>query len=454
MRNHLRVWNSDVMFAVYKALCHSALHRFKQVCNTVQKANETDITLKFAPMDKSTFSILFIMQKGKPNAEGNAPIFARITINHQMTHLATRYYLPPERWLPKEGRTVGRTKEEKEVNAYLDNLHGLICAKYNEMFLAGEVVTARKLKCRLISKDEKSMTLLELFNDYIKDYSKLVGVSKTKKTCDRYILTRRRIEEFMQSEYKRTDISVNDVNPKFISNFEIFLRSQYNLSTNYVMKTILKFKSVYQVAIDNGWAQRNPFASFKFRYEHTERGYLTMEELTILVQKAMPSKRLEHIRDVFVFSCFTGLAYCDARALTREHIITGSNNRPWLRTHRQKTSTPVDVPLLDVPLQILAKYEGCSGNDRLLPIPANQKCNDYLKEIAAICGIEKQLTFHLARHTFATTVTQTNGVPIESVSKMLGHRSLKTTQIYAKIVNDKLAEDMTNLSTRLQHLAM
>lgn len=405
-------------------------------------------------MDKSTFSILFIMQKGKPNAEGNAPIFARITINHQMTHLATRYYLPADRWLSKEGRTVGRTKEEKEVNAYLDNLRGLICAKYNEMFLAGEVVTARKLKCRLISKDEKSMTLLELFDDYIKDYSKLVGVSKTKKTCDRYILTRRRIEEFMQSEYKRTDISVNDVSPKFIAGFEIFLRTQYKLSNNYVMKMIQRFRSIYQVAIDNGWANKNPFVSFKLKFEHTERGYLTMEELTNLMNKQLPSKRLEQIRDVFVFSCFTGLTYCDAQALTAEHIIVGPNKAHWLRTHRKKTSAPVDVPLLDVPLQILAKYEGCCPNGKLLPIPSNQKCNDYLKEIAAICGIEKRLTFHLARHTFATTVTLTNGVPIESVSKMLGHRSLKTTQIYAKIVNDKLAEDMTNLSTRLQHLAM
>lgn len=186
------------------------------------------------------------------------------------------------------------------------------------------------------------------------------------------------------------------------------LRTQFNLSTNYVMKTILKFKSVYQVAIDNGWAQKNPFANFKFHYEQAERGYLTMDELTRVMQKAMPSKRLEQIRDVFVFSCFTGLAYCDARALTREHIITGSNNRPWLRTHRKKTLTPVDVPLLDVPLQILAKYEGCSGNDKLLPIPANQKCNDYLKEIAAICGIEKRLTFHLARHSISCFSLKTN----------------------------------------------
>ena len=250
-------------------------------------------------MDKSTFSILFIMQKGKPNAEGNAPIFARITINHQMTHLATRYYLPADRWLSKEGRTVGRTKEEKEVNAYLDNLRGLICAKYNEMFLAGEVVTARKLKCHLISKDEKSMTLLDLFDDYIKDYSKLVGVSKTKKTCDRYILTRKRVEEFMQSEYNRTDISVNDVNPKFITSFEIFLRTQYKLSNNYVMKMIQRFRSIYQVAIDNGWAHKNPFVSFKLKFENTERGYLTMEELTNLMNKQLTSKRLEQIRDIF-----------------------------------------------------------------------------------------------------------------------------------------------------------
>ena len=405
-------------------------------------------------MDKSTFSILFIMQKGKPNAEGNAPIFARITINHQMTHLATRYYLPADRWLPKEGRTVGRTKEEKEINASLDNLRGLIFAKYNEMFLAGEVVTARKLKCRLISKDERSMTLIELFDDYIKDYAKLVGISKTKKTCDRYKLTQRRIKEFMNTEYKRTDIAVNEVTPQFITKLEIFLRSHYRLSNNYVMKMIQRFRTIYQVAIDNGWASKNPFSSFKLRFENTERGYLTMEELTNLMNKPLTSKRLEQIRDVFVFSCFTGLAYCDAQALTAEHIINGPNNRPWLRTHRKKTSTPVDVPLLEVPLQILAKYEGYNANGKLLPIPTNQKCNDYLKEIAALCGIEKRLTFHLARHTFATTVTLTNGVPIESVSKMLGHRSLKTTQVYAKIVHNKLAEDMANLSNRLQYLSM
>ena len=301
-------------------------------------------------MDKSTFSILFIMQKGKPNAQGNAPIFARITINYQMTHLATHYYLPPNRWLPKEGRTVGRTKEEKEINAYLDNLRGLIYSKYNEMFLAGEQVTARKLKCRLISKDEKAMTLLDLFDDYIKDHSKLVGVSKTKKTCDRYILTRKRVEEFMQSEYNRTDIAVNDVNPKFITSFEIFLRTQYKLSNNYVMKMIKRFRSIYQVAIDNGWANKNPFVSFKLKFENTERGYLTMEELTKLMNNQLTSKRLEQIRDVFVFSCFTGLAYCDAQALTPEHIITGPNNSHWIRTHRKKTSTPVDVPLLEIPL--------------------------------------------------------------------------------------------------------
>ena len=373
----MRVWNSDVMFAVHKTLCHSVLHCFKQVCDTVQKANETDITLKVAPMDKSTFSILFIMQKGKPNAEGNAPIFARITINHQMTHLATRYYLPPERWLPKEGRTLGRTKEEKEVNAYLDNLRCLIFAKYNEMFLAGEVVTARKLKCRLISKDEKSMTLLELFDDYIKNYAKLVGHTTSKVTHDRYLLVRKRIVEYMEAEYKRSDISVNEVNPKFINGFEIFLRTQFNLSTNYVMKTILKFKSVYQVAIDNGWAQKNPFTSFKFRYEHTERGYLTMEELTILMQKAMPSKRLEQIRDVFVFCCFTGFDYSTTASLTEQNLVLADDGSMWIETHRVKTGVASKVKLLDIPLSILKKYESNTPySTRLIT----------LNSIIALCG--------------------------------------------------------------------
>lgn len=181
------------------------------------------------------------------------------------------------------------------------------------MFLAGEQVTARKLKCRLISKDERAMTLLDLFDDYIKDYSKLVGVSTTEKTCDRYIHTRRRIEEFMQSEYKRTDISTNDVNPKFIAGFEIFLRTQYKLSNNYVMKMIQRFRSIYQVAIDNGWANENPFVSFKLKFKNAERSYLTMAELTNLINKQLTSKRLEQIRDVFIFCCFTGLAYCDTQ---------------------------------------------------------------------------------------------------------------------------------------------
>lgn len=196
------------------------------------------------------------------------------------------------------------------------------------MFLAGEVVTARKLKCRLIPKDEKSITLLELFDDLIKDYAKLVGHTTSKITHDRYVLTRKRLMEDMEAEYKRSDISVNEVNPKFVNGFEIFLRTQFNLSANYVMKTVQKFRAVYQVAIDNGWANKNPFANFRFYYEHAERGYLTMDELTRIMKKPMPSKRLEQIRDAFVFSCFTGLYYCDAQALTAEHIIVGANNRP------------------------------------------------------------------------------------------------------------------------------
>jgi site-specific recombinase XerD len=216
------------------------------------------------------------------------------------------------------------------------------------------------------------------------------------------------------------------------------------------MKTILKFKSVYQVAIDNGWAQKNPFANFKFHYEQAERGYLTMDELTRVMQKAMPSKRLEQIRDVFVFSCFTGLAHCDVEALTEDNIVTEDDGSLWLRTHRQKTKTAVNVPLLEIPQMIIAKYRGLKIKDgKLLPINSNNCSNLYLKELGDLCGIKKKITYHMARHTFATTVTLTNGVPIESVSKMLGHKHIRTTQIYAKVINDKVAEDMSRLALRI-----
>lgn len=400
-------------------------------------------------MDISTFSVLFIIQKGKTNQEGKAPVLARITVNRQMVHLSTRQSVLPDRWVSKEGKTVGLTKEEKQINRFLNDYKGLIYSRYNEMLLTGEVITADKIKQLLSSKGEKCISLLELYDSFLKDYAQLVGRSTCKRTYDKYVLVRNRLEKYIEDSYNLPDIPLRDISPKFIHGFDTYLRSTYNVANNHVMKMLQKVRTIYQTALDNGWVQKNPFGAIKIRFDIIDRGFLTKQELASIIQKPMFSKRLDQVRDVFVFCCYTGLAYCDVTGITINNLVEGDDGRVWLQTRRQKTDSPVDVPLLECPMMILRKYEGQLKNGKLLPVPSNQVCNDYLKEIASISGVDKELTFHLARHTFATTVTLSNGVPIETVSKMLGHRNIRTTQIYAKIIHDKVSADMSALAAKL-----
>lgn len=400
-------------------------------------------------MGKNTFSIHFLIQKGKTNQEGKAPIVARITINRQMVHISTKQAILPERWVPKGDRTVGLTKEEKQINRFLDEYKGLICTKYTEILLRGEVITADKLKQVLSSKGEKCMSLLELYNSFLTDYAKLIGHSTSKRTYDKYAVVRRRLEEYIHKSYGCSDIPLRDITPQFIHGFDTYLRSTYNVANNHAMKMMQKFRTIFQTAVDNGWVQKNPFGSIKIHFDIVDRGFLSKQELAAIIRKPMTSKRLDQVRDVFIFCCLTGLAYCDVAELGKDNLVRSDDGKIWLRTRRQKTDTPVDVPLLEIPNAILQKYSDQFTNGKLLPVPSNQKCNDYLKEIAAICGIDKELTFHLARHTFATTVTLSNGVPIETVSKMLGHRNIRTTQIYARVIHDKVSADMDTLAAKL-----
>lgn len=349
-------------------------------------------------MDKSTFSIRFLIQKGKTNQEGKAPILVRITINRQMAHLSTRQSVLPERWITQGDKTVGLTKEEKQLNRFLDDYKGLIFAKYNELLLSGEVITADKLKQILSSKGEKCMSLLELYDSFLADYIKLIGHSTSKRTYDKYAVVRRRLEEYIHKSYGLSDIPLRDITPQFIHGFDTYLRSTYNVANNHAMKMMQKFRTIFQTAVDNGWVQKNPFGSIKIHFDIVDRGFLSKQELAAIIQKPMTSTRLNHVRDIFIFCCFCGLAYCDVAKLTERNIVQGDDGKLWLRTRRQKTDSAVDAPLLDIPMEILHKYKG-QCKDQLLPVPSNQKCNDYLKEIAAICGIDKELTFHCARHS-------------------------------------------------------
>lgn len=404
---------------------------------------------------KSTFAVIFIIQKGKIREDGTVPIVARITVNGEMVHFATRMYIHPDRWQPKDYRTTGKTKEEKQINEMLEELRVLIRRKYDEMLRREEVITAGKLKNAITGLDQNATTLLQVCDRFIEDYTDLL---KTEQCCRetylRYKLTRNRLAEFMQARYRLPDMAVKELHPRFATDFDRWLRMNYRLTNNSTMKLMRQLKTMLHVGYLNGWSKNDPLAGYKLHFEKVDRGYLTDEELDRLANKVFAMKRLEVIRDLFLFSCYTGLAYIDLKHLSADMLRRWPDGNLWIDTKRQKTDVPVHVRLLDVPIRLIEKYGGTTEGGLLFPVPSNQKVNSYLKEIASVCGIDKDLTFHMARHTFATTVTLANGVPIETVSKMLGHTNIQTTQIYARVIDTKINNDMEVLAGKLNAKAM
>jgi len=400
-------------------------------------------------MRTEMLKIKMIAHKGKPNKSGRVPILMQLTIGQQTCHISTKQNILPEKW--GDGKPIGHTREDQAITAVLEEIRTKAYNKFLQLQGQNINVTPERLKQALLGKDQvQPRGYVEIFDQWLVEYSKMVGITTSKRTLDKYILVRNRLQDYIASQLGVKDISLEEVTPKFLSNFDNYLRVEYNMANNHAMKIRQKLRTIYKVAIDNGWVSKNPFSTVKIHFEPVERDVLTKSELTALIQTDMIFDRLEKMRDVFVFACFTGLAHCDVAGLTKENIITDEAGQVWLKTHRQKTSEMVDIPLLEIPQLIIKKYQGMKElNGKLLPTLTNSCSNLYLKEVAVRCGINKTLTFHMARHTFATTVTLSNGVPIESVAKMLGHRNIRTTQIYAKIIKDKLAEDMSKLATRI-----
>lgn len=292
-------------------------------------------------------------------------------------------------------------------------------------------------KEKWLGVEEKQVMLLEVFQMHNDKVGKLIGKDYAPGTLLRYQTSLQHTRDFIKWKYSVNDIDVKKLSYSFITDYEFWFKSIRCCNHNTIMKYIGNFKKVIHLCLKNGWVVRDPFIGFKMNKKEVVRDYLTKEELQRLSAKEFGIERLGQVRDVFLFSCYTGLAYVDVQKLKRSEIGTGLDGESWIFTSRQKTEIPTRIPLLPVALEIMNKYEKhpqCLNQDRVLPVLSNQKMNAYLKEIAGLCGIPKALTFHIARHTFATTVTLSNGVPIETVSRMLGHSNLRTTQHYAKIL--------------------
>ncbi len=403
-------------------------------------------------MSKSTFRILFYVRKNQVNKAGKASIMIRLTIDGGTSQFSSKLEVEPELWDVKGQKMSGSSLKARQLNSLLDEIRTSLRNHFHDIEALETYVTAEKVRNAFLGITVRRQTLLETFRKHNEDVQKLIGISKSAATYAKYDRCMRRLEEFMQAKYRIRDIALKEISHLFITDFETYLRTENGCNENTTAKFMQTFRMIIIMAKNNGWIFADPFINYKIRLKRVDRGYLTESEIKTIIKKQFACKRLEQVRDIFIFACFTGLAYIDVRNLTKENIQTSFDGKLWIMTHRHKTQTPVNVPLLKISQAILEKYEGTQPDGRLLPVLSNQKLNSYLKEIGDLCGITKNITFHLARHTFVTTMTLAKGVPIEMVSKMLGHTNIVTTRIYARITNEKIGKDMQILSGQLKEI--
>jgi site-specific recombinase XerD len=399
------------------------------------------------------FNLLFLIKKNKIKANGTVPIYLRITIDGIAKEISSKRNILPEKWDNKKQKVIGNSIEVKTLNAYLKSLEQEVYENHHAIIKDKEHATSSMLKSKILKIEQKPNMLVPIFKDHNTKVEKMVGNGFAPGTLERYKTSLKHIVDFIKWKYGMSDIDIKNINHAFITEYEFYLRTERKCANNTAVKYIKNFKKIILICIANGWLDKNPFVSYKSKLDEVIKDFLSEEELFTMNNKEMVTERLNIVKDIYVFSCYTGLAYVDVKNLTPGHISIGIDGNKWIYTHRQKTDTVSKIPLLPIPEMILEKYKNhpkSSNENRLLPILTNQRMNSYLKEIADVCGINKELTFHTARHTFATTVTLANGVPIESVSKMLGHTNITTTQHYAKILDKKVSDDMGHLRAKLE----
>jgi len=397
----------------------------------------------------NTFTVLFWV-KAEKGATESGIIYARITVNQKRVLVSLKRKISLESWDSSRKRAKGHSIEARQLNQYLDLVQSRFFQCYQELTSKGKLITAKLVKALFLGEDENSKTLQEL----IQYHSRKIERTLASGTIRNFGITEGYINKFLSKEKNTSDVYLKELDYKFLCDFENFLQEYYPkkhpraMSHNTVMKHIQRLRKVVRMAYDLEWLDKDPFRRWKTTFEKREREFLSVNELSNLETYEFPIERLDRVRDLFVFSCYTGISYVDIMGLSLVNISMGIDGNNWIFTKRQKTKTPIKIPLLDPALELIKKYANhpvTQITGSLLPIITNEKLNVYLKEVAILCGIKKNLTFHMARHTFATTVTLNNGVPIETVSKLLGHTKIATTQIYARVLENKLSKDMNDL---------
>ena len=397
---------------------------------------------------RNTLSVLFIIKKSKLLKNGEAPICMRITVNKRVAEVMIKRSIPVDLWNQKKECSKGKDRVATELNHYINTVRAKILHIHRELEIDNKTITADIIKDCFYGRDKVQRSLLEVYAEHNEKCRALIGKEYTESTVTKFDTSINRLKEYIRSCYHRDDMMLAELDGQFIRDFDFWLKTDKHCQNNSALKHLKNLKKVVRIALANDWIKKDPFYGIRFKQEEVNVEFLSREELDILINKEFTIKRLEQVRDIFVFCCFTALAFVDVQQLSREHLIKDNNGALWIRKARQKTNQMCNIPVLSIPQRILRKYEDnaeCIKKGVLLPVISNQRMNAYLKEIADLCGIAKRLTTHVARHTSATVVFLANDVSMENVSKILGHSNIRMTQHYARVLDSSIMRDMANV---------
>ncbi len=398
--------------------------------------------------NRKTFFVSFFLRRDRVMKNGTAPIMARISVNGISKEVYTQCRTPVDKWDTAKGRATGRDKLAYEVNAYIDDFRAKVIEIYRTLQAEGFEGSAAEIKERLQSPGKQAKMFLEELTLYCEKRQKEVGVRITQLTSNKYYRLCRYLREYTKQEYKKDDIRLSEVSYGYLDGFNTFLQTAHRCHHNGAVNILDCLRNFILYCLRNEWIEKNPFKNYKLKeVAPPQKEHLTKKEIETLIGKPMPNLRLENVRDIFVFCCLTGLAFADVKALKREHLTTDEQGNMWIRKPREKTAVMSTIPLLDQPKAILQKYAfdlHCMESCKLLPVPSNQKMNAYMAEIATICGLNKKLTTHCARHTFACLAVE-YGMPIDVLAKILGHSNTNMTRHYAKFSEDLIGREMLKI---------
>lgn len=398
---------------------------------------------------RSTFKVLFYLKRDTKKQQKVVPVMGRITINGTIAQFSAKISVPVNLWEVKGGHAKGKSLEADRINRHLDNIRGQINKHYQSICDHETHVTAEKVRNEYLGFGKKFKTLLEAFEAFNDALEQRIDVDRSKTTWQCYKATVKHLRSFMQDKFRRSDIALVELEASFIELFHVYLKTERNLKPMSVCRYLACLVNVVKIAFNDGFMPRNPFASYRYSASTPERTFLTAEELRKLQTSELRKGLHRFVRDMFLFSCFTGICHADMRSLTWKQFVQDETGAWWVSANRVKTGTQYVVKLLSIPLSIIEKYRGIEEQEKVFRMSTVSSMNRLLLQITRACGIEKHITFHCARHTFATTVCLMNEVPLETLSKMLGHKNITTTQIYAKITAPMIETAMTRLEGKI-----